>query len=39
MIRKIFFLISIFSFSFAGENASWMTGESVNIDGGSLAGR
>ena len=25
MIRKIFFLISIFSFSFAGENASWMT--------------
>ena len=25
MIRIIFFLISIFSFSFAGENASWMT--------------
>ena len=25
MIRKIFFLISMFSLSFAGENASWMT--------------
>ncbi len=25
MIRKIFFLISMFSLSFAGENVSWMT--------------